>query len=145
MDDLPTPRLRLDVTPSEPIAFSRDAPTGGLQLGEVAPDFDALPSVDGVPRSLAAFPDAHVLVLAFLGDACPAVKAGIGELVRLQRHFREAGLQVVAVNSNNPFLSPADTMQAMQTWAHLNELNFPYLKDEHGTLARSYGARNTPH
>ena len=56
-----------------------------------------------------------------------------------------AGVQIVAINSNNPFLSPADVLPEMVKRAGAAGYNFPYLKDEDGAVARSYGAMTTPH
>jgi hypothetical protein len=53
-------------------------------------------------------------------------------------------LQVVAINSNNPYLSPPDTLAQMSLRAAEKGFNFPYLKDETGAAARAYGATRTP-
>jgi hypothetical protein len=54
-------------------------------------------------------------------------------------------VQLVAVNSNNPHLSPFDTHPEMVARARLVELPFPYLKDADGSLARALRAISTPH
>jgi peroxiredoxin len=50
----------------------------------------------------------------------------------------------VAINSNNPYLSPPDTFPEMVQRARDKGYNFPYLKDEDGRVAREYGATRTP-
>ncbi len=117
----------------------------GLLLGAVAPEFPPLPGIDGRRYSLGSFADRAVLVIAFLGDACPAAKACLPELVDLQKRWAPSGVQVVGINSNNPYLSPTDTLESMTLWAAERHVNFPYLKDEDATVAGMFGATNTPH
>jgi len=114
-------------------------------MGAVVGPLPALRGVDGQEIGLASFPAGRTLVLAFLGDSCPAVEACVPSLVDLQRRFEARGLQVVAVNSNNPFLSPMDSPTEMSRFARDWGLNFPYLKDFDGQWARGVGATNTPH
>jgi hypothetical protein len=51
----------------------------------------------------------------------------------------------VAINSNNPHLSPPDTLDAMARRSAMRGFNFPYLKDADGAVARSYQVACTPH
>lgn len=121
----------------------RSAP--GISLGESAPSFVGLPGVDGREYSLASFAQHRVLVLAFLGNACPAAKGCLPELVDLQSRLASLGVQVVGINSNNPHLSPTDRFEEMVRFSTERRLGFPYLKDPDGAFARLCGARNTPH
>lgn len=147
MDDARPRFLELGEGPSPvmPAEVSPESEQAELKLGEVAHGFDSLPAVDGSSYSFESFRSHRVLVLAFLGDACPAVKACIGELVDLQRRFAADGVQVVGINPNNPFLSPTDTLERMVPWAQEFAVNFPYLKDVSGRVARAFGAKNSPH
>lgn len=116
-----------------------------LNIGQRAPDFGALPGVDGGRHSLASFAAKPVLVLIFTGNGCPTAKANEERLVALQAIYEPKGVQLVAINSNNPSLSPPDTMAEMVARARAKRFNFPYLKDEDGHVARAFGAENTPH
>jgi hypothetical protein len=58
---------------------------------------------------------------------------------------RSTGVEVVAINPNNASLSPSDTLVQMVNRSTTRAYNFAYLKDEDGTVARSYGAVCTPH
>lgn len=51
----------------------------------------------------------------------------------------------MAVNSNNSYLSPADTYSEMVLKVKEKGFNFPYVKDEGGTVAKAYRAICTPH
>ena len=118
----------------------------GLAIGEAVTGFPSLVGIDGetyTPRFF--FERKGVLVLAFLGDACPAAKACVESLVSLQRRRLPEGVHIIGLNSNNPYLSPRDTVAEMARWALEQNINFPYLKDSDGELARRLGVTNTPH
>lgn len=116
-----------------------------LEIGDPAPNFHGLPGVDGQSRSLSDFEDKAVVVLVFTGNGCPAAKASEDRLISLQRAYGSEGVQLVAINSNNPYLSPPDTLAEMVKHAAAKGWNFPYLKDEEGRAARAFGAVSTPH
>lgn len=59
--------------------------------------------------------------------------------------WRPSGVALVAINPNNPSLSPPDTLAQMINRSTARAYNFPYLKDADGAVARSYGAVCTPH
>jgi peroxiredoxin len=52
---------------------------------------------------------------------------------------------LLALNSNNSYLSPGDTYAEMVLRVKEKGFNFPYVKDEDRTVARAYGAVCTPH
>ena len=116
-----------------------------LTIGKRAAGFDALPAVDGQRYSLASFARSPYLVVVFICTGCPTVKANEERLIGLQRRYAAAGVQVVAINANNPALSPFDTMEEMRRRATEKSFNFPYLKDERGGVAERFGAISTPH
>jgi peroxiredoxin len=116
-----------------------------LALGEIAANFHELPAVDGRSYSLASFAGHRVLIVAFICTGCPTVKANEDRLIALQEKYRWAGVQVIAINANSPYLSPPDTFAEMARRAHDKGFNFPYLKDEDGAVADLFGAISTPH
>lgn len=126
---------------SEGAAPARSA----LSVGDVLTGPLGLLNPEGGPFDSTSLERAEVLVFAILGNSCPAVKACTQSLVEFQERLGPRGVQVVAVNSNNEYLSPRDAPKEMPAWAQEQGLNFPYLKDPNGTLARRLGATNTPH
>jgi redoxin len=84
-------------------------------------------------------------VVIFISNGCPTVRAYEERLKTLQSSRADDGVRIIAINSNNPHLSPRDTMLEMSERASDRDLKFPYLKDEHGTVARGFGAVCTPH
>jgi len=117
----------------------------GLEIGAPAPVSPQMLGVDGRSHTLEEFADAKALVVVFIGNGCPTVRAYEERLMELHEKYSAHGVQFVAVNSNNPHLSPFDTHGEMVARATEAGLPFPYLKDEEGYLARALGALSTPH
>jgi peroxiredoxin len=116
-----------------------------LAIGDTAVTFRELPAVDGRRYSLTSFAGHRMLIVAFICTGCPTVKANEERLIGLQEKYRWAGVQFVAINANNPYLSPSDTFAEMTRRAQDKRFNFPYLKDENGAVADQFGAVSTPH
>ena len=116
-----------------------------LTIGVGAPDFGYLLGVDGERYSLSSFQDKKLLVLMFISNGCPTVKACQDRMIRIQKDYSSKNVQLLALNSNNSYLSPADTYAEMVLRVREKGFNFPYIKDEDRTAARSYGAVCTPH
>jgi peroxiredoxin len=119
------------------------AASPAIALGDAAPPFHDLAGVDGRRYSLSSF-GGDVLVLLFVGNGCPSVKAHSEELNRLQEELGAAGVQLVAVNANNAALSPPDTLRHMGEVAAERGWRFPYVNDTDAALARACGAVATP-
>jgi thiol-disulfide isomerase/thioredoxin len=117
----------------------------GLEIGAPAPVSPQMLGVDGRTHTLEEFGDAKTLVVVFIGNGCPTVRAYEERLKELHEKYSGKGAQLVAVNSNNPHLSPFDTYAEMVARAGKAALPFPYLKDEDGSMARAFGAVSTPH
>jgi peroxiredoxin len=83
------------------------------------------------------------LLIVFICNHCPYVKARIGDLVALQSRFPESELQIVGINSNDPSYQD-EGFENMIKFSKENNLNFPYLIDDTQQIARSYGAVCTP-
>jgi thiol-disulfide isomerase/thioredoxin len=117
----------------------------GLEIGAPAPVSPQMLGVDGRTHSLEEFGQATALVVVFIGNGCPTVRAYEERLKELHAKHGPKGAQLVAVNSNNPHLSPFDTLAEMVSRAGEAGLPFPYLKDQDGSFARALGAVSTPH
>jgi len=117
---------------------SRDLP-----LGTPCPDF-RLPSVDGKTFARDDFRDRPVLVVMFICNHCPYVKAVIGRLVEDVRALQAAGIGAVAIMSNDSASYPADSFDNMKLFAKQHGFVFPYVIDETQDIARAYGAVCTP-
>jgi len=123
----------------------RTAAVAPIELGERAPEFQDLLGVDSRRLALSSFDDTPLLVVLFSCNGCPTVKASEDRMIALQDAYGLLGVQIVAINSNNSYLSPADTYPEMVKRAREKRFNFPYLKDDDGSVSRAYGAISTPH
>ena len=121
------------------------ARTETFTIGVGAPDFGNLLGVDGERYSLSSFQDKRLLILLFISNGCPTVKACQDRMIKIQKDYSGKKVQLLALNSNNSYLSPADTYAEMVLRVQQKGFNFPYVKDEDRTVARAYGAICTPH
>jgi peroxiredoxin len=112
-------------------------------FGQAAPDFD-LPGSDGLRHTLASCRGAKGLLVIFMCQHCPFVKAVIDRIVRDTRELAEHGINSVAIMSNDVAVYPEDGPENMQQWAQEMNFPFPYLYDETQRVARAFGAVCTP-
>jgi peroxiredoxin len=109
------------------------------------PAVDAvLPGVDGNDHRLFDLAGRNGLVVAFICNHCPYVRAVVDRIVRDGRDLAAHGIGFVAVNSNDAVSHPADSFDNMKRFAADNAFPFPYLHDRDQALARAYGAACTP-
>ena len=112
-----------------------------LKADSKAPSF-SLKGVDGKVYSPEDFKGKCLLVV-FMCNHCPYVKARIGDLTNLRNGFSATELSIVGINSNDP-LYPDEGFENMIKFAENYKINFPYLLDDLQTVAKSYGAVCTP-
>ena len=113
-----------------------------LNTGEKSPVFK-LKGVDNKIYSLKDFESSKSLLVVFICNHCPYVKARIGDIVNLQSMFKTSELQVVGINSNDPNYE-GEGFDNMIKFAREYKLNFPYLIDDTQLIAKTYGAVCTP-
>jgi peroxiredoxin len=116
-----------------------------VAIDERAPPFQGLLGVDGTTYSLSSFDDKKVLVIIFMANRCTTAQAYTERIEALQNDYRDQGVQVVAINSDDPQLIPTESYLGMIEVAKERHYSFPYLKDEDGKVARDYGAQLTVH
>src|SRR5467141_5013081 len=104
-----------------------------------APHFDLL-GVDGKRHGLAAVRGPNGLVVMFICNHCPYVKAVIDRIVRDCRELSARGVGSVAVMSDDPTEYPEDSFENMKRIAREKGFPFLYLLDETQEVARAYGA-----
>ncbi len=84
------------------------------------------------------------LLVMFICNHCPYVKAIIDRIIRDTAKLKEMGLNTVAIMSNNPDEYEADSFVNMQKISKEMSFPFPYLIDETQEIAKAYGAVCTP-
>jgi peroxiredoxin len=112
--------------------------------GDIATDF-SLKNIDGKMISMSQYNDADGFIIAFWCNTCPVVKKYDQRLQELHAKYAPKGYPVIAINSNDPAVSPGDSWEKMKETAAAKSYAFGYLFDETQEVARTYGATNTPH
>lgn len=112
-------------------------------FGQPAIDF-TLPGVDGRDWTLEQCKGAKGLLIMFICNHCPYVKAIRDRIVRDTRELKALGINSVAIMSNDPSLYEEDSFDNMKKVAKEYGFDFPYLMDESQEIARAYGAVCTP-
>lgn len=110
---------------------------------KAAIDF-SLPSVDGKEWSLADCAGEKGLLVMFICNHCPYVKAIMERLVRDTKALKERGVNTAAIMSNDPSEYAEDSFENMQKVAKDFDFSFPYLLDQSQEVAKAYGAVCTP-
>jgi len=112
-------------------------------FGWKARDF-RLKGTDGRHYALADVGGANGVLVMFICNHCPYVKAVIRRIVRDCRELKGHGIGSVAIMSNDPTEYPEDSFDNMARVASELKLPFPYLIDDTQEVAKAYAAVCTP-
>ncbi|HXH03699.1 MAG TPA: thioredoxin family protein [Candidatus Competibacteraceae bacterium] len=112
-------------------------------FGKPAPDF-ALPGVDGKIWTLDQCAGPNGVLVMFICNHCPYVKAVLERIIRDTRELKGHGIGSVAISANDPTDYPEDSFENMRRIAREKDFPFPYLYDETQAVAKAYGAVCTP-
>jgi peroxiredoxin len=114
------------------------------EIGDAVADFK-LKNVDGKMVALSDYTTAKGAIVIFDCNTCPYSRAYNDRIIGLNKKYAEKGFPVIAINPNDPQMSPGDSYEEMVSRAKQKKYDFPYLIDESQVVARSFGATNTPH
>ena len=126
------------------MSFISNNVNNGYEVGDVATDF-SLKDVSGQMVSLSNYTDAKGFIVIFSCNSCPYVVAYEDRMIELDKKYKPQGFPVIAINPNDPELSPGDSFQNMQLRAREKSFTFPYVFDEKQEIFPQYGATRTPH
>lgn len=112
-------------------------------FGWKAPTF-SLSDPDGTPYTRDQLMGEKGLLVVFMCNHCPYVKAIIDRLVSDAAILQENGVGVVAIMSNDYRYVSDDSPENMKRFSIRHGMNFPYLVDEDQSIGRAYGAVCTP-
>jgi len=103
-----------------------------------------LKGTDGKMYTLDSCKGENGLLVMFICNHCPYVKAIIDRINRDTKELKSLGLNTVAIMSNNPDEYEEDSFKNMQKIANEIGFSFPYLIDDTQEVAKDYGAVCTP-
>jgi len=113
-------------------------------IGDTVNDFK-LKNTDGKFVSLSDYKGEKGVIVIFDCNTCPFSKAYNERIMSLNKKYAAQGFPVVAINANDPQVSPGDSYEEMVKQAKEKNYDFPYLIDETQSVAKAFGATNTPH
>ena len=112
-------------------------------FGWQAPDFNLL-NIDGKHVTRDQVMGKNGLLVMFISNHCPYVKAIQTRLAADCRELLTIGINTIAIQSNDVVNYPDDSFENMQMVARAHNFSFPYVWDETQAVAKSYGAISTP-
>ncbi|MHC4875848.1 MAG: redoxin domain-containing protein [Planctomycetota bacterium] len=124
----------ISMSPGQPLAAAEVSD----HLGTTIADF-TLKDFRGKSHSLSDYSDRRVIVLAFLGTECPLAKLYGTRLGELDRAYRDRGVTILGLNSNQQ-----DSITEIAAYARLHKIDFPLLKDLGNRVADQIDAERTP-
>lgn len=114
-----------------------------LSVGETAPDFE-LENYEGQKVALSDLDNYDGVLVVFMCNHCPYVKAQTSELKKLNDEF--SSIAIVGINPNAE-THPGDSVDKMPEFIEENDLDSPhfyYLVDGDQKVAEAFDARCTP-
>ena len=117
-----------------------------LDLGSILPLGDIkMADIGGKDISLNDAKGKNGLLVIFSCNTCPWVIAWEDRYVELAETYKDKGVGIVAINSNEKQFETVDSMEEMQAHAKEQGYNFYYTMDNGSKLASEFGATRTPH
>lgn len=117
--------------------------TKPVALGWPAAQFD-LPGIDGRRHTPASARGPNGLLVMFICNHCPYVRAIAGKIARDADALAALGIGSIAIMSNDAKTWPEDSFDNMKAFAAEYGFRFPYVIDESQDVARAYDAVCTP-
>lgn len=123
--------------------FAGSPKMASYQIGDEVSDF-TLKNVDGKEITLSSYGEKGAIII-FDCNTCPYSKAYRDRIIQLNEKFASKGYPVVAINPNDPSKSPGDAFEEMVSYAKKYDYEHAYLQDADQSIAKAFGATNTPH
>ncbi|MCE3296325.1 MAG: alkyl hydroperoxide reductase/Thiol specific antioxidant/Mal allergen [Crocinitomicaceae bacterium] len=123
-----------------------------FNIGDKAPLTEyKMKSTEGKELSLNSAKEKNGLLVIFSCNTCPFVVGSDNfpgwekQYNDLHKIARDAGIQVILVNSNEAKRDGDDSFENMQKHAKDLGYTMPYVVDKDSELANAFGAKTTPH
>ena len=119
-----------------------------IEIGVPCPQFELI-GTDGKTYSLNTWKEHQVLVIGFICNHCPYVKAYEDRLNALigrysDKNFSSTDVAFVCISSNDSVAYPEDSFEKMKERAETEALKYVYLFDESQEVAKRFNAACTP-
>ena len=111
---------------------------------EWVPNEFSLQGIDGKKYTLEQYRGSKGLVVMFICNHCPYVKAITSQLVIDMKALKENNILSIAIMSNDVVNYPDDSFENMKKFSERNNFNFPYVIDENQLVAKDFMALCTP-
>ena len=112
-------------------------------FGEKTKSFE-LKGIDDQLHKLEDHIGKNGLLIMFICNHCPYVKAIIRDIVEDCKNLKKEGVNSIAIMSNDTKEYPEDSFKNMKIFSKKFNFSFPYLIDETQEIAKEYGAVCTP-
>ena len=112
-------------------------------FGEKTKSFE-LKGIDDQLHKLEDHVGKNGLLIMFICNHCPYVKAIIRDIVEDCKNLKKEGVNSIAIMSNDTKEYPEDSFENMKIFSKKFNFSFPYLIDETQEIAKAYGAVCTP-
>lgn len=114
-----------------------------VSIGDKAPTFSGIPAVQGEQDTSLTLSDLKedVVVLVFLANHCPVVKAYDDRVVDFTNDYKGKGVKVVAVAVQD---MDQDRLPEIKKVVKKLNAGYTYGYDESQAIGKAYGATNTP-
>ena len=112
-------------------------------FGEKTKSFE-LKGIDDQLHKLEDHIGKNGLLIMFICNHCPYVKAIIRDIVEDCKNLKKEGVNSIAIMSNDTKEYPEDSFENMKIFSKKFNFSFPYLIDDTQEIAKAYGAVCTP-
>jgi len=117
--------------------------TPAVKRGWAAPDF-RLKGTDGKFHTLGDVRGPKGLLVMFICNHCPFVKAIANKIAIETKALAALGIGSIAIMSNDTESHPDDSFEKMIGFSKAHGFTFPYVIDETQEVAKAYDAVCTP-
>jgi len=124
--------------------FTVNAQNQGYEIRDTIENF-SLMNIDDTEVSLDSYTKAKGAIVIFTCNHCPYSKMYEDRIIALDKKYKNLGYPVIAINPNDPSISPGDDFDGMKDRAAQKGFTFPYLFDKDQTVYPKFGATKTPH
>lgn len=116
----------------------------GYEVGDTVADFK-LKNTNGKMVALSDYKDVKGVIVIFDCNTCPYSQRYNDRIIALGTKYGAKSMPIILIQPNDPELSQGDSFDEMVKQSKEKGYTFPYLFDETQSVAKNFGATNTPH